>query len=199
MSLRREKMRRRKNMIATWLCTAGALVFCLMAGAAGYKQVAVAKEPVMKKVSDPPAPIYREEKIVIYNISANAALFYEEKAEPEIVPEDNEIELLAACVEAEAGNQDLYGKRLVTDVILNRVDSEEFPDSITEVITQPGQFSVYWNGAMDKIEASEETYQAVYMELEERSYPDLIFFNCGQYLPYGRPWKQIGAHYFSTM
>lgn len=109
-----------------------------------------------------------------------------------------ELELLALCVEAEAGNQGLEGKRLVVDVILNRVDSPDFPNTIEEVITQPYHFSSYWNGAMDRVDPTEETYEAVTMELETRSYPSLLYFTAGGYGKYGTPWKQIGDHYFCT-
>lgn len=37
---------------------------------------------------------------------------------------------LAQLVEAEAGTQGFYGKQLVADVVLNRVDSDIFPDTI---------------------------------------------------------------------
>ncbi len=47
------------------------------------------------------------------------------------------LEILAVCVEAEAGNQSLDGKRMVVDVILNRVDHPDWPDSIEGVITDP--------------------------------------------------------------
>lgn len=190
--------------IKSLLITIGAVLFCMMAGAAGYHQVYIAqdtKEAPQKeaKAEDPePDPVKSQNKVVIYNISANEAVIYE-APEPEFIPEDDDLQLLAACVEAEAGNQDLYGKRLVADVILNRVDSDIFPDTIHGVITQPYQFSTYWNGSMDKAEISEETYQAVYMELEKVSYPDLLFFDCGGFLPYGTPWKQVGDHYFSTL
>lgn len=56
------------------------------------------------------------------------------------------LELLAQLVEAEAGNQDAIGKRLVVDVVLNRVDSDAFPDTIEEVIFQPYQFSCVLDG-----------------------------------------------------
>lgn len=52
-----------------------------------------------------------------------------------------ELELLVLLVHAEAGNQDFMGKQLVAEVVLNRVRSEKFPDTIEEVINQPGQFS----------------------------------------------------------
>lgn len=71
------------------------------------------------------------------------------------------LELLAICVEAEAGNQGLQGKRLVADVILNRAEdtSGQWPDTISGVISQKNQFTSYWDDGMADIwEPSEETY-----------------------------------------
>ena len=64
----------------------------------------------------------------------------------------SEMALIAQLVQAEAGNQDLKGKRLVADVVLNRVDSEKFPNTIEEVIFQkePVQFSVTVSGAFER-------------------------------------------------
>lgn len=108
------------------------------------------------------------------------------------------LELLAVCVEAEAGNQSLIGKRMVADVVLNRVDDPDWPDTITEVITEPRAFSSYWNGAMDKVwEPSEETFLAVTMELETRTWPNLYYFTSNGFSKYGTPWKKVGDHYFS--
>lgn len=108
------------------------------------------------------------------------------------------LELLAMCVEAEAGNQGLLGKRLVVDVVLNRVNDKDFPDNITDVITQPYHFSSYWDGRMEQIEPTEETFEAVRMELEEISYPGVLYFTAEGYSRYGTPWKKVGDHYFST-
>ena len=119
----------------------------------------------------------------------------------DISPEDiyyETMDMLARCVEAEAGNQGLEGKRLVVDVILNRVSDPDFPDSIQKVIGQPYHFSVYWNGAMESVEVSEETRQAIRMELKEISYPGVMYFREGDWSLYGTPWKQVGDHYFST-
>lgn len=125
----------------------------------------------------------------------------------EVTPDDLEseayydsLEMLAVCVEAEAGNQSLLGKRLVAAVILNRVEDEsgEWPDTIEEVITQKNQFSTYWDGAMDKVyEPSKESFLAVQMELEERSYPGIYYFTSEGYSEYGTPWKKVEDHYFS--
>lgn len=109
-----------------------------------------------------------------------------------------ELELLALVVEAEAGNQDLYGKQLVVDVILNRVDSSDFPDSITKVILQPRHFSTIWDGAAYRAEPTQETYEAIESELLHRCNSDVLFFTSEGYSEYGTPWKKVGGHYFST-
>lgn len=46
----------------------------------------------------------------------------------------------AALVEAEAGTEDLHGKLLVANVVLNRVESSIFPNDVSSVIYDPGQF-----------------------------------------------------------
>ena len=121
-----------------------------------------------------------------------------------ISPEEdfyNSVELMARVVEAEAGNQGLLGKRMVADVILNRVRDEDFPDTIVDVITEKQKeyaFTAYGNGMMDKVTVSEETWEAVRMELEEIGWPGLLYFNTGDYSIYGTPWNKIGDHYFST-
>lgn len=111
------------------------------------------------------------------------------------------LELLAICVEAEAGNQGLQGKRLVADVILNRAEdtSGQWPDTISGVISQKNQFTSYWDGNMAGIwKPSEETYQAVRIEVEQRGYPEIYYFREGEWSDYGTPWEKIGSHYFST-
>lgn len=93
-----------------------------------------------------------------------------------------EMELIAQLVQAEAGNQDLTGKRYVVDVVLNRVDSDEFPNTVGEVIFQEDQFSVIKNGSFDKAgyNISEECYEAVLLEYEERLNYDILYFSRGK-------------------
>lgn len=104
----------------------------------------------------------------------------EEEIEEEI--RFGEMELLAQLVMAEAGNQDLTGKRYVVDVVLNRVDSDDFPDTVEEVIFQKNQFSVIENGAFDEAgwTITEECYEAVKLEYEERLNYDILYFSRGQ-------------------
>ena len=107
------------------------------------------------------------------------------------------LEILACCVEAEAGNQDFLGKRLVADVILNRVESDRFPDTIEEVISQKYHFTTYWDGTIDNVIPSDETFEAVQMELYgERYDPNILFFTAGNYNTYCTPAYRHQDHYF---
>ena len=90
-----------------------------------------------------------------------------------------EEELFERVVEAEAGNQDLKGKRLVAAVIYNRVASEEFPDTIRDVLTERKQFSTVLNGSINKVTVSDETKQAILLEEYDRTDPDILYFNSG--------------------
>lgn len=109
---------------------------------------------------------------------------------------DEELDVLARCVEAEAGNQDLYGRQLVVDVIFNRMDDEEFPDNVIDVIYQDNQFSVVSNGSINRVKPSELTYEAIALECDMRTNEDVLFFCSKGFLPYGEEWKKVGDHYF---
>ena len=113
-----------------------------------------------------------------------------------------ELELLAAVVEAEAGNQDMTGKRLVVDVVLNRVDSPLFPDTITEVLEQPGQFTTMWNGAVEDAgyHMQQDDYDAVMMEVTgKRLDYDIYFFTAAEYNASCKPAYIHGDHYFGYL
>ena len=62
---------------------------------------------------------------------------------------------------SEAGNQSISGQKKVMEVIWNRVNSENFPNTIEEVIAQDGQFESYQNGTYAKAEPTVETHLAL--------------------------------------
>lgn len=109
-----------------------------------------------------------------------------------------ELELLACLVYAEAGIEDLHGKRLVVDVVLNRVDSDRFPNTITDVIYEKNQFSTVTDGALERAyrEVTQECYDAVALELEERTDSNILFFTAGGYNSYCTPMYQYKNHFF---
>ena len=109
-----------------------------------------------------------------------------------------ELELLAQLVHAEAGNQPMEGKYLVAEVVLNRVESDEFPDTISEVIFQDGQFSVAHNGRLEKAAwtVDESDYEAVTYAVETHDNKDVLYFNnCSQVAGTGELFK-VGGHWF---
>lgn len=60
----------------------------------------------------------------------------------------SERDLLARLVEAEASGESFAGKEAVATVVLNRVLSDLFPNTIRSVIYQSGQFSPVSNGSI---------------------------------------------------
>lgn len=128
-------------------------------------------------------------------------------AAPEALPpveefslNEDDVRLLAALIHAEAGNQDLTGRRLVADVVLNRVADPAFPSNIVDVIYDPGQFAVVTNGELEKALAGGTTeldLQAAREEMVDQLDWDIIGFNCGTFLPYLTPAYQYGDHFFT--
>lgn len=96
--------------------------------------------------------------------------------------DQNDLVMCAAVVEAEAGNQDLYGKRLVVDVILNRMRSPLFPNTLSGVVTQNKQFTVMRNGSYQKAlgRISAESYQAIFIECENQIDYGILYFSRGK-------------------
>ena len=111
---------------------------------------------------------------------------------------EEDIELIALLTMAEAEGECEEGKRLVIDTILNRMDSEYFPDTAYDVIYQPYHFSSMWNGRAERCEVREDICQLVREELECRYNSEVIFFNAYDYSDYGVPMFQVGNHYFSS-
>jgi spore germination cell wall hydrolase CwlJ-like protein len=70
-------------------------------------------------------------------------------------------QLLMKVAQAEGGNQGIIGMQRIMEVILNRVESDEFPNSIQEVVYQPGQFETVTQGIIYTVEISPECHQAL--------------------------------------
>lgn len=61
-----------------------------------------------------------------------------------------ELRLMASIINCEAGGESFQGQLAVGIVVMNRVDSKDFPDTIKKVIYQKNQFSPVRNGMLDK-------------------------------------------------
>lgn len=124
----------------------------------------------------------------------------EPPTERELAEEDwyGDMELLAQLIQSEAGNQDLTGMRLVADVVLNRVASPDWPNTIQDVIFQKGQFEVTWNGMFDEAawNTSDRARRAAQLEMEQgRLDTGILYFST--YKANGHGFWKHGAHWFS--
>ncbi len=103
--------------------------------------------------------------------------------------------LLAALIYCEAGNQSYEGMVAVGAVVMNRVYSSSFPNTISEVIYQSGQFTPASSGALASALASgvpSTCYDAAVAALGgENPVGGALYFNTGS----GKGTK-IGAHQF---
>ena len=110
-----------------------------------------------------------------------------------------EFNLLCNLVAAEARGESEYGQRLVADCVLNRVDSENFPDTIEGVIYDPHQFEPVSRGSINNIEASQQLRIVVFQELIHRTNYDVVYFRTKYYHSCGRPLFVEGNHFFSGL
>ncbi len=82
--------------------------------------------------------------------------------------------VLQRIVEAEATGEDIKGKMLVANVILNRVKNKDFPDSVKAVVFQRSgstyQFSPIKDGRYYSVKISESTKKAVNRVLQGEDY-----------------------------
>ena len=109
----------------------------------------------------------------------------------------SDLDLLAALVWAEAGDQDFIGKRIVADCVLNRVRSGAWPGSVEAVIYQPGQFSVVANGRLSQgfYNADAECYEAARLALSGDHYDTQVIYFSMYYCANGVFAYQHGDHF----
>ena len=108
----------------------------------------------------------------------------------------SDLDLLAAIIWCEAGNQPYDGMVAVGQVVMNRVASSSFPNTVSEVLNQPGQFTPASAGTLQAALASgvnANCYAAAQDAMNGAApvpgYPMYFNTHSGSY--------QLGAHYFS--
>ncbi len=87
-----------------------------------------------------------------------------------LVLDKKDCHILERIVEAEAGDQTVKGRILVANVVINRMKSKEFPDTVQGVVFAPGQFSPVSNGSYYRVRVSDETREAVRRMLKGEDY-----------------------------
>ena len=106
-----------------------------------------------------------------------------------------EKELLASLIFCEAGNQPYEGQVAVGAVIMNRVKSGSYPNSIEEVIYQSGQFGPAATGWLNRVRSSKGYSQTALQAAVDALNGSNPIGNC-LYFDQGGVGMKIGAHYF---
>ena len=156
------------------------------------------KVEVVEVVEEP--EVIEEPEIVVEEVKAEPEVKVvkeEVKAEP-VELSLSDIDLIALVVMAEAEGEPEEGKRLVADVILNRVDSGKFPNSVEGVVYQKGQFEAMWNGRVDRCEVRDDIRKIVEEEMASRVNSKVLYFRTNHYHNFGTPELSVGNHYFSS-
>ena len=108
---------------------------------------------------------------------------------------DSTLKLLASIIFCEAGNQPYEGQVAVGAVVMNRVRSDAFPDTVREVIYQKGQFTPAGSGWLDRVVASEGYTDAALQAAKDALAGQSPIGDC-LYFDQGSQGKRIGAHSF---
>lgn len=115
-----------------------------------------------------------------------------------------EFKMLSAVCEAESDRnktaESLENRTLIALVILNRVDSKKFPNSIIKVLKQRGQFAVVSSGAYRRVGRTKLSDRAVIeatIRKNQNNAPNILYFNCRGFFRGHKRYKKVGDNYFS--
>ncbi|MBR2561808.1 MAG: cell wall hydrolase [Eubacterium sp.] len=93
------------------------------------------------------------------------------------------MDLLAAIIYCEAGGESYEGQVAVGSVVLNRMDSSLYPDELSDVIYQSGQFEPAFTGRLAEVLASgapDYCYDSAQAALDgENPVGDCLYFHAG--------------------
>jgi len=162
-----------------------------------YDDVYIPETPVYETeapVYETETPMY-ETEAPVYETEAPEYETETPETEPSIEVSSDDLNLLAAIIYCEAGNQSREGKVAVGAVVMNRVASNLFPNTIYDVIYQSGQFTPAYSGALANALANgvpDDCVEAAQAALNgENPVGGALYFNTGS----GQGIK-IGDHQF---
>ncbi len=107
-----------------------------------------------------------------------------------------ELQLMFQIVEAEVtGESHFQAKINVASVIANRLKSSDFPESISEILTEKSQFSSYSDGRYNEVEVTQTTILACEYAFQIHNSVNgaLYFDSCN-----GKSWARCNRTYLFT-
>lgn len=120
-----------------------------------------------------------------------------ERKQKEAEAKAHDLDLLARLINAEAGSTACtYDMRLyVGSIVINRVKSSLFPNSIEKVIYQAGQYQCTWNGMINKKPSKESREIAEKLIAEGSAIPDNVLY-CAEFVQGSGTYAKIQNLYF---
>ena len=107
---------------------------------------------------------------------------------------DDDLYVLAHIIDAEMGTESYEDKLYAGSVVLNRVASSSFPNSIRSVVFQRGQYSPTWSGSFYR-EPNTDSWNAARYLLENGSQiPSNVVYQAE--FRQGKVWKRTKAAYY---
>lgn len=199
---RRKRRRQRRRMQAALLAS---LLFTLVL-IVTLRIRETAPEPVAERTST----LAAERQTLTYIAPARQEAAEETPEELTVEPEpenryaelhfsDEDVYILACLVYHEARGESFEGQVAVVEVVLNRMLSDYFPDTVEEVVFQ--KYGDVWQFSpapyLYSAEPDKEQYLAVHTAIEEREHilsEDTVYFSTA---PYNKSVDMIiGNHYF---
>lgn len=173
------------RIVAYITALAVAVAVCVAAVPQSEAQEGVSTTPTQKVVT---AAVERE------SLASHQAVTALEPLEEPCGLSQEDVDLIAAIIYLEAGGESAEGQQAVAEVIFNRLLSDSFPDTITEIIYQQGQFSSV--ALLDRADPGPEQYEALRNAIEgDRILPtSVVYFSQGG--ENDRVWGRIGGHVF---
>lgn len=191
------------------------LLFMIGEGSEPKASIPVFYKIVAGSIKDQPIVVISSNTIPISTSTGTEEPIYQEFVEPvrptrPIKPPEpkfnmTEVKLLALLMLCEAEGESEYGRRLVIDTVLNRVDSDRFPNTITEVIYQKSgryvQYEPMYTNRQYQVTVKDSDIELVKSELLNRTNYDVAYFRTGHYTGgiYTRALFKEGHHYFSAI
>lgn len=140
------------------------------------------------------APTLRIEHI--YKVPVYDSGEHMEEINTETLLDQSKVYMLAHLIGGEAGADWCTDELqlMVGSVVLNRMASDKFPNTMEEVIFQQGQYSVTWNGAYYNEPTERTVANAKYLLLNGPTIPSDVLFQAN--FPQKRTYKVVQGVYF---
>jgi N-acetylmuramoyl-L-alanine amidase len=148
-------------------------------------------------------PIARSNKTEKPVKAATAAQLKATPAKPAATLSDYQFEMLARIISAEAKGEPIEGQVAVGAVILNRIKSGKFPDTVSKNVLKPGEFEPVSNGHIWRNPVS-SAYKAARLAINgwDPTYGALYFYNpaksSSRWIWSRRTITRIGDHVFAA-